>query len=209
MAITDHIKDKRSPFQKAIGGAEIPHKVVDDFVGAGERFKGTPVAVRTLPADVIMRADAAAVHACLALGYTTEMLYTEAGEDALAFERKVQTLAKACVDPADPSRPFFASADEARLLEPDEAHVLYNHFVAWQEERSPLSRANTWQEVEDQLMALGKGLIPRSWLNSFDASSLRFMCCGLADRLATLTSPSSPPTSPSSEPDPSSASSSG
>lgn len=208
MALSDHIKDKRSAFQKAIGGSEIAHQVVE-FLGAGERFKGVPVAVRSLSAETILRADAAAVRACEAMGYKPEELYTEAGEDALKFERKVQTLAHACVDPADPSQPFFASADEARMLEPDEVHVLYNHFTEWQASRSPIEHADTWEEVEARLTALGKGTIPRAWLSTFDASSLRFMLYELAVRCATRTNSSSSPTSTTPDPAPGSENSSG
>lgn len=209
MALTDHIKDRRSPFLKVLGDAAVPHRVVGDFEGAGGRFKGVSIAVRALPGDALLRAEAAALRACETLGFKAEELFTEGGESALQFETKVQTLARAIVDPDAPSTPFFASAEEARLLEPDEVHVLYNHFLAWQEERSPISRAGSWEKLEASLVALGKGTIPRSWLSSFDASSLRHMLCELATQYATRTSHSSSPTSPSPDSPPSSDESSG
>lgn len=179
------LSDKRSGLARRLGGV-VPTRTID---GYGPRLNG--LALRALPAGELQKATAAAVVYLTSeeVGFRDEHLYTEVGEQALDLETKMQVLFRALVDPADPAVAYAANVDEVRVLEPDEVSVLFNEFVTFQEERSPMTRASSWEEVEDLLEALGKGSVPKTRLNSFDASSLRFMLHELAVRHWTPTSP--------------------
>lgn len=198
------ITDKRSGLAKALGGGPIPVRVLD---GLGGRLAGVAAAVRALPVGDVQRATADAIRYLTEdCGFKEEHLYTELGEGVLDAETKLQLLARALVEPEAPTERLASSPDELRaLLEPDEVSALFNEFIAWQEERSPLSRARSWEEVEDFLQALGKGRVPPTRLSAFDSSSLKFMLNKLACRHYRPTNPPSSDTSPSSENDPSSA----
>lgn len=108
----------------------------------------------------------------------------------------MQLLSRALRDGNDPTRTFAESADELRkTLEADEVAALFEHLLDYQEERSPLSRARSWEEVEALLVAVGKGLAPGTSLNSCDSASLRFMLRELAARWVMLMKPPSSDTS--------------
>lgn len=199
------IVDKRSGLAKALGGGPVPVRVLD---GLGGRLAGVSVGVRALPIGEVQRATADAITYLTGsdCGFKEEHLYTELGEGVLDAETKLQILVRALVSPEEPTERLVGSSDELRaLLEPDEVTALFNEFVAWQEERSPISRARSWEEVEDFLEALGKGRVPPTRLKNFDSSSLRFMLSELAVRHWRPTSPPCSDTSPSSDGDPSSA----
>lgn len=190
------VKDTRSPLAKLLGDAPVAHRKVEGFEGAGGRFKGVPLSLVALSGDVQERATSDAAKHLVAVGFNREDLYTEIGEGLFGYEIKVRLLSRALRDGNDPTRLFAESADELRkTLEADEVAALFEHLLDYQEERSPLSRARSWEEVEALLVAVGKGLAPGTSLNSFDAASLRFMLRELAARWVTLTKPPSSDTS--------------
>lgn len=184
--------DKRSGLARRLGGEAIPTRIID---GYGPRLDG--LALRALPTSAIEKATAAAIVHLTTLDepFADNHLYTELGKSTLDLETCVQLLYRALVDPSDPTVPYAASVDEVRLFEPDEITVLFNEFLSFQEERSPLTRAKSWEEVEITLEAMGKGSLPPTKLNSYDASSLRFMLRELAVRHWRPTKPRSSDTS--------------
>lgn len=186
---------------KALGQGAAP-RVIAWGPDAGGRLRALPLAVKTLAADAQLRARASAFRFLTGpCGFADDHLYTKAGESLVDFEVKVQVLASALVEASPPHAPVAKDADELRaMLDPDEVAVLFEHFLDWQEERSPISRATRWEEVEDHLAALGKGSMPASWLAGCDAATLRVMVAELAARWTTATRPNSSPTSPSSAP---------
>lgn len=196
------ITDNRSGLAKALGAGPIPLRVLDGLSG---RLGGVAVGIKALPIEAVQKASAEAIrYLTVECGFKEEHLYTELGEGVLDAETRVQILARALVEPDAPTQPLAGGADELRgLLEPDEVTLLFNEFIAWQEERSPLSRARSWEEVESFLEALGKGRVPRTRLNAFDSSSLKYMLSELAAQHWKPTSPHSSDTSPSSESAPS------
>lgn len=193
-----YVKDVRSPLSRLLGQAPLALKAIEGFEGASGRFRGTPLAVRALSGDDQERATAeAAKHLVATCGFERADLYTEIGEGLFTYEVKVQLLARALYVPGPSPVPFAASAEELRrLLEPDEVAELFERFLDWQEERSPLRRARSWEEVESFLEALGKGWTAPTSLSSYDAASLRFMLRELAVRWVKLTKPPSSDTLP-------------
>lgn len=190
------VKDTRSPLAKLLGDAPVAHRKVEGFEGAGGRFKGVSLSLVALSGDVQERATSDAAKHLVSVGFNREDLYTEIGEGLFGYEIKVQLLSRALRDGNDPTRTFAESADELRkTLEADEVAALFEHLLDYQEERSPLSRARSWEEVEALLVAVGKGLAPPTSLNSYDAASLRFMLRELAARWVTLMKPPSSDTS--------------
>lgn len=195
--IDRYIKDTRSPLAKLLGDAPVAHRKVEGFEGAGGRFKGVPLALVALSGDVQERATSEAAKHLVAVGFNREDLYTEIGESLFGYEIKVQLLSRALRDGADPTRLFADDADELRkVLEADEVSALFEHLLDYQEERSPLSHARSWEEVEALLVAVGKGLAPATSLNSYDAASLRFMTRELTVRWVRPMRPPCSDTSP-------------
>lgn len=203
------ITDKRSPLERMIGESPIPYRRID-FAGAAGRFKGVPLAVRALVGDVHERVSADAAKHLVSVGYLREDLYSEIGEAIFGYEVKVQLLARALGvvtlgGVGEVFEPLVRSADELREhLEPDEVAALFEHFLDYQEERSPLSTARSWEEVEAFLVALKKGLAPATSLNSYDTGSLRFMLREVVARWTMRTKRLSSGTSPASASSPSS-----
>ena len=200
--------DNRSPLAKALAG-KVAFKRIRAETG---RLAELDLAVRSLPQGEIAAALRAAlkylVEEC---GWSEELLFTELGEDVHDTESQVQVLARCLVVPpatgetgtSTPAscQPFANSADELRtFLEPDEVGFLFREFSRFQEERSPISRARSDEEVVAFVDALGKGMIPISRLRSCDNASLLDIASELAERLTTSTKPSSSDTSPSSAP---------
>ena len=170
-------------------------KVVE-FDGCSARFRGIPLALRTLNADENLRVRAEALKwLSSTCGFDAEYLVgTTNGESLTEFEIKVRTIALALVEPAPPHRAVAKDADELRvMLDADEVSALFELYVDWVQERSPISAAKTAEEVASVVDALGKGTMPRSRLSAYDSSSLRSIAIELAARLRTQTSsPSSP-----------------
>lgn len=176
-------------------------KIVE-FDGCGARFRGIPLALRTLNADENLRVRADALKWLSSLcGFTEDYLVgTTAGQAIAEFEVKVRTIALALVEPAPPHRAVAKDADELRvLLDADEVAGLFEHYVDWVQERSPISAARSAEEVASLVDALGKGTVPMSRLSGYDSVSLRSIVTELVARSRTQTSSPSSPTSPSSD----------
>lgn len=179
-----------------------PAVKVIEFDGSGGRMRGIPLALRTLSADESLRLRAAAVKwLTTSCGFTEEFLVgTTDGTAAIEFEVKVRTLALALVEPAPPHDPVARDADELRvLLDADEVTALFELFLDWVQERSPITSARSAEEVTALCDALGKGTSPHASLNGYDSVTLRSIGRELARRLRTLTSSPSSHTQPSSD----------
>lgn len=191
-----HAAANTSPLRRALDASRTGRAVkVIEFDGCGQRLRGIPLALRTLSADENLRVRAAARKwLCEECGFTEDFLAsTEDGEATTGFEVKVRTIALALVEPAAPHRPVAKDADELRvMLDADEVMALFELFVDWVQERSPISSAKTAEEVSALVDAMGKGTQPTQRLNGYDSASLRSIAKELAARLRTLTnSPSS------------------
>lgn len=194
---TDPLKDpflKGSPITKLLGGTQRPHKV---FRIAG-RLEGTDLAVRSISVEEGEVAHADAMKRMTALGgWTREDFLNDVGEALFHQEMRLQVLARAMVDPQDPSKPFAASADELRRhLEADEVSAIFDEFSTFQKSRSPLREAKSLDEVREVADSLGKGLIAETSLQRYDAPTLRAIAIELAAWARTRTRLSSSPTSP-------------
>lgn len=170
-----------------------------EFDGCGQRFRGIPLALRTLNADENLRVRAEALKwLSSSCGFSEDYLVgTTNGESLTEFEVKVRSIAIALVEPAPPHRAVAKDADELRvMLDADEVSALFELYLDWVQERSPISAARTAEEVASVVDALGKGTMPRSRLSGYDSFSLRSIAIELAARLRTQTSSPSSPTSP-------------
>jgi len=201
-------RDGRSPLRKALGASAsgVGAVKVIDFAGCGRRLDGVPLALRTLTAgeDLRVRAEA---HAYLVqrLKLSEDAVgYSDAGRAMLDFEVKLRTITLALVEPSGhtpvcANAKGEADADEARtLLESNEIAALFELFVDWTNERSPL-QSKTAEEVDAIVDALGKATMPLSALNGFDAATLRSIARAQAARQRAQTSSRSSDTSPSSD----------
>lgn len=214
--MTAGIEDKRSPLARALGG-KVPFRRVRVERG---RLAGLDIAVRTLPlADIQAASRAALRYLTEECGWREEHLYTELGEGVHDAETQVQLLARCLLVPPDGAEdgaversataPLVSGVDELRaLLDGDEVALLFQEFTRWQQERSPISRAKSAEEIEAHVEALGKGGTPLSWLRSCDSGTLLAIATELAVRLMTSTSSSSSDTSPASDTSPGCSSSS-
>ncbi len=190
-------RDTRSPLRRALGASAsgVGAVKVIEFDGCGGRLRGVPIALRTLTAgeSIKVRTDA---HAYLTrqCGLSEDAVgYSDAGRALHEFETKLRTIALALVDPSTGAPVCVnakgeADADEARtLLESDEVAGLFEMFVDWTNERSPI-QSKTAEEVEALIEAMGKATMPLSSLNGYDAATLRFIARALVGRLQALTS---------------------
>lgn len=177
-----YVKDDRSPLKRALGTQSIPHQVVP-FPGSGDRFgKEHKIGIRALSTDQQIGAIASAVK------YLTEVagieradLYTEHGDALLDLESKIEALALSLCVPAKPHEAFAASAQELReSLETEEIAYLWDQYLEWQGSRSQYRKLQTLEQMREYWVALGKGLAPKTSLNSFDATTLRRMLHELA-----------------------------
>ena len=203
-------RDTRSPLRRALGASAsgVGAVKVIEFDGCGGRLRGVPIALRTLTAgeSIKVRTDA---HAYLTrqCGLSEDAVgYSDAGRALHEFETKLRTIALALVDPSTGlpvcvNAKNEADADEARtLLESDEIAGLFELFVDWTNERSPL-QSKTAEEVEAVVEAMGKATMPLSSLNGYDAATLRFIARALVGRLQTQTNSRYSPTSLSNDAD--------
>lgn len=199
--------DKRSPLARALAG-KIAWKRIKAETG---RLAQLDLAVRSLPQHEIATAMRAALKGLVDDGWNEEHLYTELGEGVHDLETQVQVLSRCLlVPPAEGEAgdatesqcvPFADSAEDLRkILEPDEVAFIFREFTRYQEERSPISRARTPEEVVAFVDALGKEMIPLSRLRSCDSATLLAIATELGERLVISTSYSSSATSPSSAP---------
>lgn len=191
-----------SPLAKALGERGFAVKLVEDFEGHDGRFRGIPIGLRALSNDQRVRCMVAAqkflTEKC---GATEYWLEGEIGKLEYDVEAKVQTLALALVEPSAPHDLVAKNADDLRtLLDAQEVSQLFELFVDYIAERSPVSRAKSAEEVEAVIDALGKGTIPASRLTLFDSYTLRSAVHSLAVDRARLTRLNSSLSSPSTEP---------
>lgn len=173
-------------------------KIVE-FDGCGQRFRGIPLALRTLNADENLRVRAEALKwLSSSCGFSEDYLVgTTNGESLTEFEVKVRSIAIALVEPAPPHRAVAKDADELRvMLDADEVSALFELYLDWVQERSPISAARTAEEVASVVDAMGKGTMPMSRLSAYDSVSLRSIVIELVARSRTQTSSPSSPTSP-------------
>lgn len=162
------------------------------------RLKGVQFAVRWISADVRAKAiSEARKYLTTHCGWDPVDLYSGAGASALEFESRVRLLTAALVVPSAPDTPAASSADELRgLFDSEEIQRLFEEWDAFQLERSPWRHWKTSEEFESDVDALGKGLMPESWIRSFESASLRSIVTSLVGRLQKQTRASSPATSP-------------
>lgn len=195
------VKDTRPSLAKALGDRGVAVHIIDGLEGS--RLDGIPLALKAVSNDVRAKAVAGALKFLTGkCGMDPEYLYgTEDGRAERELETKVQILAHALVEPAEPHAPIVKDADNLReLLDATELQLIFEVYVDWLATRSPLSQARSLEEVETVLAALGKGMIPASRLTSFDSSTLRSALHSLAVQHARLMSSNSSPLSPSTEP---------
>ncbi len=203
-------KDTRSPLRRALGASAAGVGAVSpplDFGGSGDRLRGIPLSLRVLNAGETERVRVDA-HRWLrdTCGESEDFIgYSDAGRALMEFEVKLRTVAHALVEPAPPNRHVCAdsegnaSPDEARtLLDADEVSALFEHYLDWLSERSPI-QSKSLDDLREVIDSLGKGTTPLSRLNGFDAATLR---CIVREQVALvrkrMNSPSSP-TSPLSD----------
>ncbi len=190
-------RDTRSPLRRALGASASGVGAVKmiEFDGCGGRLRGVPLALRTLTAgeSIKVRTDAHAYLTRQCALSEDAVGYSDAGRALHEFETKLRTIALALVDPSTGAPVCVnakgeADADEARtLLESDEVAGLFEMFVDWTNERSPI-QSKTAEEVEALIEAMGKATMPLSSLNGYDAATLRFIARALVGRLQALTS---------------------
>lgn len=198
-------RDTRSALRKALGPSATGAAVkVIEFAGCGGRLDGVPLGLRTLTAGESQRLRAEA-HAWLTkqCALSEDFIgYSDSGRALFEFEVKLRTIALALVDPSTGSpvcagEKGEADPDEARgLLEADEVAALFELFVDWQTERSPI-QSKTLEEVSAMVDAMGKATMPLSSLNGYDSATLRRIAHELVSRWRGAMNSRSSPTSPS------------
>jgi hypothetical protein len=115
-------------------------------------------------------------------------------------EIKVQLLFRALRDPKEPTRQFFKEIMHLRTrLYADEITALYSAYLEFVEERSPLRKCVSSEEIDQLVDSLGKGLPANSVLSFYDTSSLKNIVEELAARLVTQMRASFLPSSGQSE----------
>lgn len=207
------VVDTRSPIVKAIGSAV----AFTRFTVETGRLAGQTFAIRSLPARAVQRAnDEARKYLAEVREWSDQRLYDadnvargiDKGDRDL--EMQVHVLAKALIvapegdgdPPVTVPTPLFRDAEElANSLETDEVRHLFSAWHRWQRERSPITRAETPEEVEAFVDSLGKGVTPLSRLRSCEDGMLLSTAICMARRLRSLMRRPSSGTSPSSGPD--------
>lgn len=160
------------------------------YDGCGDRFNGKVWALRPTVAVDHQDALAYARKWLEQKGWRTEELQLgEIGQSALEQVAKASMLARALVDPADPTT--LACADGAQvltLLHTEEIDYLYEMLVEYQAERSPLARGDLdLSKMDEVLDDLGKELMPPTWWRSYGSASLARLLQRAASRLASPT----------------------
>lgn len=191
--LAGYIKDTRTPLQRFME-AKSPVKVIDDFPGAGGRMHGFTFGLRALSVEDTQRA---AIDAVRELGdkfrVPEALLFTTVAEEVRDISAKVHILYRAVVHQDPPNERIFKTPDELRsAFEVDELNALFERYMDWQIERSPISTSKKFEDVMGVIDAMGKGMAPSSVLNGYDAATLRYIVTVLAqDRQALLTTSTS------------------
>lgn len=197
-------RDTRSPLRRALGASAsgVGAVKVIEFDGCGGSLRGVPLALRTLTAGESIRVRTEA-HAYLTRQCALSedaVGYSDFGRSLHEFETKLRTITLALVDPSTGAPVCVnakgeADAEETRtLLEGDDIAGLFELFVDWQNERSPI-KSKTAEEVEKLVDAMGKATMPLSSLNGHDAATLRFIARELVGRLRSVMNSRYSPTS--------------
>ncbi len=210
--MSDGFKDLRSPLVRAIGARVATTSVTFER----GRLEGQRFHLRSLPTRMVQAAnDAAHKHLVEVRRWTEQRLYDARNSGTESVDRsdceregQVRVLALALVTVPEGEEPtaasvttLFRDADElAATLEPEEVQCLYDAWARWQEERSPISRARSPEEVAAFVEALGKGTIPPSRLWSCEPDTVLSIALCMATKLQSLTRPPSSATPPSSAP---------
>jgi hypothetical protein len=174
-------KPGSSPLRALLGGEARPLKVVN--------FPGTQAPVGLWVLRHLENTQARL--ACLKYVEKTleaSLLDVERDTDIVREETRVQVLFRALRDPEQPERAFAAEPGELReLLTGDQRDALWQLYLEWVDERSPIRRFQSAEEVDAFIDAVGKGSIETTTLGDYDIGSLLFAL----RRLATSTRPSS------------------
>lgn len=188
---------KGSKLSKLLAGRERPWRRFDLQVTRDATTQTVTLGVRTLSVHEQEQAHAEAIKWLVGTGgWVREDLVGDAGDATLNLEVMTQTLARALVDPDEPTKPFAADAAELRrCFEVDEVVACFEEYNAWCVERSPMRHAKNIAEVREIADALGKGLMASTALMRFDATTLRSIITELVAPRATWTKPSSSATS--------------
>lgn len=174
-----------------------PVKLVTIEVG---RLQGERFALRWVPSEAQREATDGARKWMLERGWAPEDLYSGHGANALEFESRVRLLARALVVPDATDQLACGSPDELRqLLDADEINYLYEQYDAFALERNPWRHWRSAAEFEADVDAYVKGLMPPSWLLSFESASLRSIVTFMGSRLLARTKDSSSATSSQSD----------
>ena len=155
------------------------------------------VAVRALSAGEMEEAHAECTKWLVSKGgHQREDLIGSTGDSIMELELMTQLLARALMQPDRTREPWAKDAAALRdLLFPDEIEACFREYTAFQAERSPLRNLRSAEELREVVEALGKGRGSQINLLRFDVISLRSITLSLADRVATLTRPTSSDTS--------------
>lgn len=180
-----------SPLSRLAGDMEArPHRL---FPLPGERWGGASVALWALTDHETRHAQLECVR------YLKEVLkYGDAQimSDTLVSnaEFQSQVLFTALRDAENPRRRWAGSPNELRtLLFPDEREALFAEYLRWCDERSPLRKIRSSEELEELADALSKASDPETSLSFYDSASLTQLCIALASRLASSMRGSSSP----------------
>lgn len=187
-----------SPLMRLVGSLPRPHRIIP-MPGryANHEELGT-VAIVALRDSELVDARFAALKFITELKKLPEwQLDTELGQAMLDNEMQVQVLHLTMRQPKNLAAKYTSSPTDVRMnLEPDERMTLWNEYVAFQHERSPLRTVKTDEELEELVSALGKGSFEATELSYFDTATLRTIIIELGDayrrRMKQLSSATTP-----------------
>lgn len=183
------VKDSRTPLQRFME-AKSPVKVIDDFPGSGGRMQGFTFGLKAL---TIEETQHSAVDAVRELGEKFKvpeaLMFTTVAEEVRELSTRVHILFRSMVHAEAPHERLFKNPNDLRTtFEVDELHGLFDRYMDWQIERSPLSASKRIDDVMAVIDSLGKGMAPSSALSGYDAATLRYIVTVLAqERQALLT----------------------
>jgi hypothetical protein len=175
-----------SPLSRLIGEEPRPFKVIP-FPGSRGAAKQASVGLWNLMDHETRQARIEAVRYLTDVCKLNDVHLLQ--DTSLATEETTtQILWRALRDPAEPMRPFAASPNELRVhLTADEREALYQEYLAWVDERSPLRKIRGSEELEELVVALGKASTAGTLLSYYDSTSLRVLAAELAARCGSLT----------------------
>lgn len=174
---------------QALRSRKRPHKVVRFPAPQGE--KSFQIALVVLGGDEIQEAQIAAVkHLTDEKKLDGVKLALLSPSAIVETEMDYHLLAAACRDPEEISMPLW-NVEEVRSLTVDERVFLLGEYNAFARERSPITRANSEQEVIAMLAELKESGALSAWLTCCERDSLERSVIALADLLPKPTSANS------------------